>query len=72
MYPENLYTMVDVMRVMPMKKAKKGTKAPKQEEVAPAEEVGLAQAGEPSCFCCGDPHYLRDCKKKGTLPRNNG
>ena len=70
LYPEDLYTMVDVMRVMPVKKTKMVTKTPKQEDVSPAEEVGLAQTGKPSCFCCGDPHYLRDCKKKGVLPKD--
>ena len=48
--------MVDIMRVMPMKKVKKGNKVPKQEDVSPSQEVGLTQAGEPSCFYCGDGH----------------
>ena len=35
----------------------------------PSQEVGFAQTGELSCFCCGDGDYLRDCKKKGILPK---
>ena len=57
------------MRVMLVKKAKKGTRTPKEEDITPAVEVGLAQTGKPSCFGCGDGHYLRNCKKKGTLPK---
>ena len=69
LYPENIHTMVDIMRVMPVKKVKKGPKVPKQEDITPSQEVGFAQTGEPLCFCCGDGHYLRDCGKKGTLPK---
>ena len=38
--------------------------------MTPAEEVGLAQTGEPSCFCCGNPHYLCNCKKKEIIPKD--
>ena len=49
MYPENLHTVVDIMRVMPIKKAKKETRTPKQKEVTPVEEVGLVQASAKLC-----------------------
>ena len=58
------------MRVIPQKKKKRNEnekyKTDKKEEISTAEETGLAQQAreEPSCYCCGEKHYLRECKVK--------
>ena len=54
---------------MLVKKAKRSNKSSKQDEALPSQEVGLAQSGEPTCFCCGEKHYLQDCKRKGVLSK---
>ena len=48
---------------MKMKKSK--------DETSPVEETGLAQREkeEPSCYCCGAKHYLRECKVKQSTPQ---
>ena len=64
---------VHVMRIMPQKK-KRGDKNKNdryKDETIPEEETGLAQREkeEPSCYCCGAKHYLRECKVKQSTPQ---